>query len=402
VLLAGPAESPPVQATLEAIGWSVDRMAPPIIDRPLDDAARAPAARSRAVAEILREHPADLIAAVGPPWWLGIAAQARAAALEDQPARWLLWPSPAHGLNPAAPPTWGHEAAFLDRLARDSASWIAPPGPATEAALPNHTSFDRWLAALPHPAENRRIMAEQAAGRISLGVVLVHRDRPGLAAAALESLAAQTHRPDAVAVVDAASTDRTAVTALKRTTRAFRAAPARLIEAPTASLGAARTLGAMALGTDWLLFLDDDNRLAPDALAAFARAAATGTADIWTCWAALFHGTAPPADADNGPVYRPLGPVPGLAGAANVLGDANLLIRRTALDRLGGFDPDPGTGAEDWDLLVRALLAGIPQAVVPHVLLWKRHSPTGMAATMDHDRARARVQSRLRAARIPV
>ncbi len=348
------------------------------------------------------------VVAVGAPWWLGIAAQARAAALDPWPGRWLIWPSTDDTLDPRTPPSWVHEAAALDRLARTSASWIAPPGPAGDATLPDAADPDRrawirWLDTLPHPARDLAARAQARARRITLGVVLVHRDRPTLAAAALESLAAQTRRPDALAVVDAASTDPATVAAVRARLAAIHPTRARLIERDSPSLGAARRAGAEAVTTDWLLFLDDDNRLPPEALATFARAAATGAADIWTCWAALVHGDGPPpADPDPGPVYRPLGPVPGLAGTANVLGDANLLIRRDTFFHLGGFDPDPTTGAEDWDLLVRALLAGIPQAVIPRVLLWKRQAPSGMAATMDHVRARDRVLRHLRAAGLPV
>lgn len=407
-VITGPTESPSLIAMVRSRGPRVARLPPPLPDRPATHPDRSPARLAQDVAARLVTPGHRTVVAIGAPWLLGIAAQARAAALDPKPGRWLLWPSTTDTLGPGTPPDWAHETAALDHLARASASWIASPGPAGDATLPDAAGPDgrawvRWLDTLPHPAQDLAARAQARARRITLGVVLVHRDRPTQAAAALESLAAQTRRPDALAVVDAASADPTAVAAVRTRLAVVHPTPARLIERDTPSLGAARRAGAEAVTTDWLLFLDDDNRLPPEALATFARAAATETADIWTCWAALVHGDGPPpADPDMGPVYRPLGPVPGLAGTANVLGDANLLIRRDTFFRLGGFDPDPTTGAEDWDLLVRALLAGIPQAVIPRVLLWKRQAPSGMAATMDHARARNRVLRHLRAARVPV
>ncbi|MBB4265248.1 glycosyltransferase family 2 protein [Roseospira visakhapatnamensis] len=406
-LLGSPAESAPLAAALRSRGQAPCRVTPPPSTRPWDGARHAPARVAEAVAARLTQDERPLVAVVGPPWWLGVAAQARAAALETRPARWLLWPTPDDRLDADAPPAWSHEAAYLDALARASASWIAPPGSPARATLPPEAgsdarAFARWLATLPHPAQDRRVQVRAATRPVTLGVVLVHRDRPGPVVAALDSLAGQTRPPDALVVVDAASTDPTARRLLRRRVSAFGAAPSTLIIRDAPSLGAARHAGVQALSTDWVLILDDDNQCPPNALATFTRAAATGAADVWTCWAALFHGDRPPPDPDGGPVYRPLGPVPGLAGRANILGDANLMIRRDAFFRLSGFDPDPATGAEDWDLLVRALLAGVPQAVIPRVLLWKRHAPNGIGATMDPDRARARVLGRLRAARIPV
>lgn len=157
-----------------------------------------------------------------------------------------------------------------------------------------------------------------------------------------------------------------------------------------------------AAASDWVLFMDDDNALVPDALHVFAGAAATGAADIWTCWASLFCGP-DPASATDTTLYAPLGPVPALLGGDdNQLGDATLLIRVAAFMALGGFDPDPTTGAEDWDLLVRAWLEGVPQRVIPRPLLHKRLSSTSMSATMDRTRAAARVRGRLRARGLPV
>jgi len=400
-------ESRPLVAALAARGVSVT----PITTAPADQSAghphRSPFGRSVALAPAVSGSSAAVVCAVGPAWRLGVAAQARAAALDDAPARWLVWPSQTKEPLCEGPAAWAHEADALDQLAGASASWIATPGAATrgwfpEAAGTDAASWARWVHGLPHPARDVRERAMRDAGRILLGVVLVHHDRPGLASRALASLQAQTRPANAVVVVDANSADPSAVADLERRLIDFRGTPTRLIRTPDSRLGTARGAGVAALKTDWVLFLDDDNQLPPEALATFARAAATETAEIWTCWAALTHGGGPPPADDLEPVYRPLGPVPGLAGHTNGLGDAGMMIRRSAFERLGGFAPDQTVGAEDWDLLVRAMLTGVPQAVIPRVLLWKRHTPSGMGATLDLDRARARVRSHLRVRRIPI
>jgi GT2 family glycosyltransferase len=205
--------------------------------------------------------------------------------------------------------------------------------------------------------------------------------------------------------VDAASTDPAARARAQALAVALRPEPAVFLRRTEASLGAARSAGVDRIGTDWVLFLDDDNALADDAVAVFAQAAATGRAAVWTAWAILFEGHGPPAgtpaDAADASLYAPLGPVPGLMGRSNCLGDAGLLVARETYQALGGFDPDPHTGAEDWDFLVRAWLAEVPQRVIPRALLWKRLSADSMSATMDRVRAAGRVRARLRAAGLP-
>ncbi|MBB4284910.1 glycosyltransferase family 2 protein [Roseospira goensis] len=360
-----------------------------------------PAAFARRVAaRLARLPPAASLILIGPPWWFGIAAQARCAVADSDPPLCILLPTPESAPDPSRRTVLLR--AWLGARTQEAADWSGPVRPVTDVDLPPEAGADPrgWLASRCRSART----GVGAAARVSIGVVLVHRDRPRWAAQALASLARQTRPPDDLVVVDAASADPAARAAVRRAVAGFGVAPARVLECAQASLGAARTAGAAALTTDWVLFMDDDNLAPDDALATFAGAAATGAAAIWTCWAALFSGEPPSPGTDpaTAPLYMPLGPVPGLLAEGNDLGDANLLIRRDAYMRLGGFDPDPAVGAEDWDLLVRAWLSGVPQRVIPRPLVWKRQSPDSMSATMDRARAHQRVRDRLRAAGLPL
>ncbi|MQX35968.1 glycosyltransferase family 2 protein [Roseospira navarrensis] len=392
-LIAPSAARLPLAARLRRAGWAVRPVSPESLTAP-------PASIARAIADHLAAAAPDIVVGLCPPWWLGVAAQTRAAGLEDPPARWLLAPPPESRAERPTDHAATLERAALDRLARAAADAVDDPPTAPHAvALSVETNgrLAAWREAGP-PAQH------PAAPPVSLGVVMVHRDRPALLARALTSLEAQTRPPDALVVVDAASTDPASVQGARAAVAAVRTGPARLLALDTASLGAARAAGADGLETDWLLFMDDDNLVPPEALATFARAAATGAADLWTCWARLFPDEEPPPKGPpvTAPLYAPLGPVPGLMDRTNDMGDAHLLIHRAAFTRLGGFDPDPNTGAEDWDLLVRAWTAGLRHRVIPRVLLWKRQSPGSMSATMDPARARARIVERLRAVGVPL
>jgi GT2 family glycosyltransferase len=63
----------------------------------------------------------------------------------------------------------------------------------------------------------------------------------------------------------------------------------------------------------------------------------------------------------------------GLFGAG-----ANFAVRRSALARIGGFDPllgagSPGRGGEDLDMFLRVILAGGRICYIPSALVWHRH-----------------------------
>ena len=76
---------------------------------------------------------------------------------------------------------------------------------------------------------------------------------------------------------------------------------------------------------------------------------------------------------------------------SNSLGDANALVRRKLLLRLGGFTEDRGTGAEDWEFFSKAVLQGarLEHSVQP--LLWYRVDPHSMSRSGNwwHDYRRA-------------
>ncbi len=133
----------------------------------------------------------------------------------------------------------------------------------------------------------------------------------------------------------------------------------RYIAEPRRSVGVARNAGAYAADSTWILFTDDDC-VVPK----------TWLAEILT-----FLANNPSMDIAGGPVTEPQRPegryrfmralnymhdarsMKMRPGGVPSLGAANLLVRRSALLSLGGFDGDlPST--EDYELLVRAKVAG--------------------------------------------
>jgi len=133
---------------------------------------------------------------------------------------------------------------------------------------------------------------------------------------------------------------------------------------------AARDSGVAAATAEWVAFLDDDDRWAPDKLRRQLDVAAAADAD--------FVYTAAVTTDSAGRVREYLeAPDPEALRqrirARNVIpaGSSNVLARTSLLRRVGGFDPEL-THLADWDLWIRLAEAGraaaCPEALVAYVL----------------------------------
>ncbi len=208
-----------------------------------------------------------------------------------------------------------------------------------------------------------------------LTVVVPTRDRAELLRRCLDALRASVGPTDEILVVDSASRDgRVRDVATQSGARYVRC------DRPGGSL--ARNVGWRAASHDVVAFVDDDILVAPEWASAvrqvFARqpnlGMLTGSVEVPPEQAEVPHPAAvvnyPTAHAlDQGPPQRR-----GISG--------NLVVRREALERVGGFDDMLGPGrlfraAEDKDLFDRILLAGFsgryePSVRVAHVQWRKR------------------------------
>jgi GT2 family glycosyltransferase/glycosyltransferase involved in cell wall biosynthesis len=239
--------------------------------------------------------------------------------------------------------------------------------------------LDDWLAwhrRLPQsPARPALSMDRSRWPRVS--VCITHHNRPRLLEAALASVRDQQYPDLEVVLVDDGSTQPEAIASLARLEPDFQDRGWRIIRQPNRYLGAARNAAVAAASGDFVLFMDDDNLAAPGEIETFVRAAVGGGADILTCFLDVFQGDAP-TDRTRVHVWPFLGGAlaPGLL--RNVFGDANALVRRDALARLGGFTEEFGVGCEDWEFFARATLEGLRVEVVPEPLVHYRQSPQGM------------------------
>jgi len=175
---------------------------------------------------------------------------------------------------------------------------------------------------------------------------------------AIASARAQDHPAWEMVMVDDGSRDGTALAA----ERAAEGDPRiRILRQCNAGVSAARNAGIAAARGDALLFLDADDWLAPDALRRLAAAldAAPRAVAAYGPWAAMAEA-ARPGDA---PLRVKAGPFPAgdildrLLVQNLLVNGGHALVRRSAFDAAGGFDPGLRYG-EDWECWVRLALRG--------------------------------------------
>ena len=218
-----------------------------------------------------------------------------------------------------------------------------------------------------------------------VAVVVPSRNRSASLTRLLDALAVQTVVPTEVAVVlDGSTDDSEAVLAARR------GDPFRLVwhAQPRRGAGAARNAGVARTAAPVVVFLDDDVVPEPTCVEHHVRrhdgvrCVVVGDCPIalpsrprphelksWAWWVDFNHRRSAPSSPRT---YRDV-----CAG--------NLSVRREDFDAVGGFDEGfTGYGAEDWELGVRLLDAGLLVVVEPAAVAWhhRRHTVAGMLANM--------------------
>jgi glycosyltransferase involved in cell wall biosynthesis len=201
---------------------------------------------------------------------------------------------------------------------------------------------------------------------MSISVVIPAYNAERFIAQTLESVLAQTLPPDEVLVIDDGSTDSTADVAERF------GAPVRVIRRANARQSATRNFGVQEAKSEWIAFIDADDRWEPDKLARQAEELARHPeADLcYTARVQLF---------DDGVTTR-LGrviPVPagedvrtGLFRNTTFL-PSSVMVRRSAFLASGGFDTSMNY-VEDWDLWMRMFHSGMKFAAVQEPLVQHR------------------------------
>lgn len=215
--------------------------------------------------------------------------------------------------------------------------------------------------------------------------VLTYHDRPVLVATAVEALDAQDYDNVEIVVVDDGSERPESDQVLTDIEARVWRHDLKVVRQENRYLGAARNTGARAGRADLLAFVDDDDVPVVHFISTLVRALQSSGADAVTCAMRSFtRPTGAPEESDCRGTWVFTGGPLHLASVQNVIGGAPALVRRKALDAVGGYHERHGVGLEDWHLYVRLLLAGYTIVAVPEALYWYRLHESSMRNTMSH------------------
>ncbi len=206
------------------------------------------------------------------------------------------------------------------------------------------------------PAEERRAVALS-----DISIIVATHARPAMLDEALASVADQDRLPAEIIVVDDGSPTELAEQN-KALCERFDACPIRYQLTDNLYPGHARNTGAALARSDWLYFLDDDNRLKPDALAQIEAAQnPTGAEAVFS----FMEGFGPAAPKVVIPF---LGPVGSASIFDNHAADTGIAISRSAFERIGGFPETYGVGKEDYAMAVKIARSDIAWTLIPEPL----------------------------------
>lgn len=190
-------------------------------------------------------------------------------------------------------------------------------------------------------------MSEAPRGRGSAAIILTTYNHARFLGSALHSAVAQTKPADEIIVVDDGSTDHP-----EYVTSQF--SQVRLIRQANAGLAAARNVGWRAATSEFVVFLDADDRLLPDALATHVERLVKAPE------AGFSYGAYLDVNA-NTEQKRLVEFVPAAEGFATFLRGnpigmhATVMYRRAKLAEVGGFQPGL-PACEDYDVYLRMAL----------------------------------------------
>jgi len=196
---------------------------------------------------------------------------------------------------------------------------------------------------------------------------------------AVDSVFAQTFQDFEIFIVDDGSTDK----ATQELLATYKRPRMRVLRTENRGLSAARNTGAANTTGKYICMLDADDRLDSRYMQMSVTALDSDPSISFVShWCRVFGDEAYDWKPDRCDF-------PTLLDVNTVNGAA--LVRRSALEAVGGFDESMRTGCEDWDLWIAMVARGFTGRILPEVLYYYRRRAGSMSRTMMQDDCHSRL-----------
>jgi glycosyltransferase involved in cell wall biosynthesis len=199
---------------------------------------------------------------------------------------------------------------------------------------------------------------------------------------AVESVLRQTHQDFEIVIVNDGSTDPRTNALLANYDRPR----TRVLSTANQGLSAARNYGIQRSTGPYICALDADDRLDPTCLARSVRLLDSDPSlSFASHWVRTF--------GDEEREWKPMEcDLVALLDRNTINGAA--LVRRAAVEAMGGFDEGMRDGCEDWDLWLRMVERGLRGTIIPEVLFFYRRRADSMSRAMLREPAYSAVRRR--------
>jgi glycosyltransferase involved in cell wall biosynthesis len=245
---------------------------------------------------------------------------------------------------------------------------------------------------------------------MSISVIMPAKNAAAYIGEAIESVLAQGGYLSELVVVDDGSSDETIAIV-----RGFNDPRIRLLANTGSGVSSARNAGARCANADWLMFLDADDRLRPNALATLTRAV------LMLPDAVAIYGDYDRIDSEGRQIGRrsrlgkrrkPSGQVLQRLVAGNfIVNGGVMIVRSQAFASIGGFD-ESLRYCEDWHCWCRLAALGEFYFTPAFVMDYRAHDNSTMSTVLrgpgdflpaaDRIFADRRISARLPARRVPI
>lgn len=246
-----------------------------------------------------------------------------------------------------------------------------------------------WKAGLPNLASNLR----KDKRKPLISVCLTHYNRPALLRQAVESMLAQDYQDFELLLGDDGSPGIESKEYVDSLEPVFKSRGWRIFRLENGYPGRARNILAKMAKGKWLLFFDDDNIAMPHMLKKCAQAAARKKDGVISLMFNVFDGEGKPDETNRQESFLPVGDTLAYSAINNIIADTTCLVNRDSFVKIGGFTEDYGVGHEDFELLLRFVIAGENIGILPEPLFWYRRTKNKTSVQLNTNEEANRMRS---------